>query len=117
VPGKQPATQALNEVGLHVLLALAEGPRHGYAIMQTIAAESDGALQLGPTTLYRTLRTLFDDGLVEESPNVDDVSDGPRRRCYRITEAGQDAVRVELTRLEAVLLRARAKFRMRPDPT
>ncbi|MET7427280.1 PadR family transcriptional regulator [Dactylosporangium sp. NPDC005555] len=100
-----------------MLLAVADVPRHGYAIMQTIAAESDGAVQLGPTTLYRTLRTLFDHGLIQASSNVDDVSDDPRRRYYRITEAGRNAARVELARLESVLRRAHGKLRMRPDTT
>jgi DNA-binding PadR family transcriptional regulator len=110
-----PGRAALSEAGLHVLLAVADVPRHGYAIMQAVAAESDGALRLGPTTLYRTLRTLVDDGLIEATADVDDASEDPRRRYYRITEAGQRAVGVELARLESVLLRARAKLRVRPD--
>lgn len=114
---EEPAAPALNEAGLHVLLALAGGPRHGYAILQTITAESDGALRLGPTTLYRTLRTLFDDGLIEESANVAEALGDPRRRYYRITDSGHDAAWAELARLATVLRRARAKLRPRPDMT
>jgi DNA-binding PadR family transcriptional regulator len=106
---------ALNTAALHVLLALADGPRHGYAIMQTVAAESTGTVRLGPTTLYRTLRTLHDTGLVREVPDEDPAGDA-RRRYYHITEAGRGAARAELTRLEALINAARAKRHLYPGP-
>jgi len=105
----------LSTAGLHVLLALADGPRHGYAILQTVAAESSGTVRLGPTTLYRTLRTLHESGLVTEAPNEDPAGD-PRRRYYHLTEAGRDAARAELARLEALISTARSKRRLYPGP-
>jgi DNA-binding PadR family transcriptional regulator len=106
---------ALPTTALHVLLALADGPRHGYAIMQTVAAESDDTVRLGPTTLYRTLRTLHDAGLVREVPN-DDPADDARRRYYHITEAGRDAARAQLRRLQALIDTAGAKPLLFPGP-
>jgi DNA-binding PadR family transcriptional regulator len=112
-----PRAPALSVAALHVLLALADGPLHGYAIMQTVTTESTGTVRLGPTTLYRTLRTLHDSGLVHEAPHDDDVSGDARRRYYRITEAGRQAARAELSRLEALLGRAHAKRHLYPDPS
>lgn len=106
---------ALSPAALHVLLALGDGPSHGYAIMQAAAAESGGTVQLGPTTLYRTLRNLHDAGLVHEVP-PDDPTGDPRRRYYRITEAGQHAANAHLRRLQALIDTARAKRLLRPGP-
>ncbi|MEV6850675.1 PadR family transcriptional regulator [Actinoplanes sp. NPDC051411] len=108
-------TPALSTAALHVLLALGDGPRHGYAIMQTVATESGGTVQLGPTTLYRTLRTLHDAGLVSEMPHEDPTGD-TRRRYYQITEAGQRAAGTQLRRLQALIDTARAKRLLRPGP-
>jgi DNA-binding PadR family transcriptional regulator len=106
----------LSNAALHVLLALGDGPRHGYAIMQAVADESGGGVQLGPATLYRTLRTLHDAGLVQEVAHTDPADDA-RRRYYHITEAGQDAVRGQLRRLQAVIDTARTKRLLNPGPT
>jgi DNA-binding PadR family transcriptional regulator len=106
---------ALSPVALQVLLALGDGPRHGYAIMQAAAAESGGTVQLGPTTLYRTLRNLHDAGLVREIPHDDPAGDA-RRRYYRITEAGQRAANAQLRRLQALIDTARTKRLLHPGP-
>ena len=108
-------TPALSTAALHVLLALGDGPRHGYAIMQTVAAESAGTVQLGPTTLYRTLRTLHDAGLVSEMPHDDSTGDA-RRRYYHITEAGQRAAGAQLRRLQSLIDAARTKRLLHPGP-
>jgi DNA-binding PadR family transcriptional regulator len=105
----------LSTAALHVLLALGDGPRHGYAIMQTVATESGGTVELGPTTLYRTLRTLHDAGLVSEVP-PDDPGGDTRRRYYHITEAGQHAADAQLRRLQAIIDTARTKRLLRPGP-
>jgi DNA-binding PadR family transcriptional regulator len=105
----------LSTAALHVLLALGDGPRHGYAIMQAVAAECGGGVRLGPATLYRTLRTLHDAGLVSEVPNTDPAGDA-RRRCYHITEAGQDAARAQLRHLQTVIETARRKPLLNPGP-
>ena len=91
-----------------ILATLADGYRHGYAIRREVEARTDGAMRLGVTTLYRSLRQLLAAGLVEESdrrpaPQFDDE----RRRYFAITPAGRRALRAELTRLERVLAAAR----------
>jgi len=106
-------TPGLTAAALHVLLSLGDGPRHGYAIMQSVARESGGTVQLGPTTLYRTLRTLHDAGLVSETPNDDPAGDS-RRRYYQITEAGQHAAGAQLRHLQAVIDVARTKRLIHP---
>jgi DNA-binding PadR family transcriptional regulator len=95
----------LSQPALHVLLALGTGAKHGYAIMQDIAAESDGAVRLLPGTLYSTIKKLLADGLVEEidAPRGAD-SDDARRRYYRVTRRGRLAAEAE-TRRMAVLVR------------
>src|SRR4051812_19617105 len=72
-----------------ILLALAGGERHGYAIMKEVAARNDGAVRLGPGTLYGALKRLLETGLVEEGgERADpDLSDD-RRRYYRLTKLG-----------------------------
>jgi DNA-binding PadR family transcriptional regulator len=94
----------------HILLALSDGERHGYAIMQQVAADTNGALQLGPGTLYGCLKRMLAARLVEESddrpdPNLDDE----RRRYYRITDFGARTVRAEAQRLAVAVSAAQAK--------
>jgi DNA-binding PadR family transcriptional regulator len=94
----------------HILLALSDGERHGYAIMQQVAADTNGALQLGPGTLYGCLKRMLTARLVEESderpdPNLDDE----RRRYYRITDFGARTVRAEAQRLAVAVSAAQAK--------
>jgi DNA-binding PadR family transcriptional regulator len=80
----------------HILLALTVGERHGYGIMQETALRSDGKVTLGPGTLYRSLRRLLTDGLIEESderpvPELDDE----RRHYYRLTPFGLQVATAE----------------------
>jgi len=94
---------------LHILVALADGERHGYAIMQDVAARTAGAVRLGPGTLYGSIKRMLHDGLIEEleerpDPEEDDV----RRRYYRITPRGRHVAREELGRLAALVRHARA---------
>jgi DNA-binding PadR family transcriptional regulator len=95
----------VNQPALHVLLALGTEAKHGYAIMQDIARESDGAIRLLPGTLYSTVKRLLSDGLVEEvnAPRTTD-SDDARRRYYRVTKRGRQAAEAE-TRRMATLVR------------
>jgi DNA-binding PadR family transcriptional regulator len=108
-------TPALSTAALRVLLSLGDGPCHGYAIMQAVATESGGTVQLGPTTLYRTLRTLHEAGLVSETPNDDPTADS-RRRYSQITAAGRRAAGAELHRLQALIDIARTKRLLHPGP-
>ena len=89
----------------HILLALLEGDLHGYAIMQSVETLSNGALRIGPGTLYGTLKRLLEQGLVaetDERPAAND--DDERRRYYRLTPSGREAVRQETTRLSRLVL-------------
>jgi DNA-binding PadR family transcriptional regulator len=96
-----------------VLVALAGEARHGYAIMREVEEETGGAVRLGPGTLYRSIKRLLDDGLIEETndpPDPDDPDDparDARRRYYRITAPGERAARAEAERLDRVLRLAR----------
>ena len=92
--------QPLTPPVFHILMALADGERHGYGIMQDVAHQTSGALQLGPGTLYGCLKRMLAAGLVEESDERPDPAlDDERRRYYRITPLGDRAVRAEARRL------------------
>jgi DNA-binding PadR family transcriptional regulator len=92
----------------HILIALADGERHGYAIMRQVSDDTDGALQLGPGTLYGCLKRMLTTGLVEESDwRPDPELDDERRRYYRITDFGTRVVRAEAKRLAAAVAAAR----------
>jgi DNA-binding PadR family transcriptional regulator len=93
----------------HILMALAEDDRHGYAILQDVAARTDGTLKLGAGTLYRSIQRMLEDGLIVEvrqrpAPELDDE----RRRYYRITSLGTAAARAETRRLAGLVKLARA---------
>ena len=102
--------QPLTPPVFHILLALADGERHGYGIMQDVARQTGGALQLGPGTLYGCLKRMLAANLVEESDERPDPElDDERRRYYRITPLGDRAVRAEARRLEDAVSAAREK--------
>src|SRR6266436_6189025 len=100
---KSPSTHELLPLTppvFHILLALADQARHGYGIMQDVAHQTDGALQLGPGTLYGCLKRMLAVGLVEESDERPDPAlDDERRRYYRMTDLGQLVVHAEARRL------------------
>ena len=94
----------------NILLALADGERHGYSIMQEIAVQTRGKLRIGPTTLYRSIKHMLQDGLIVESDERPDPAlDDERRRYYRLTELGQRVTVAEMQRLEQSLAVARSK--------
>ena len=100
----------LTPAAFQILLVLAGGERHGYDIMNEIARESGGALRLGPTTLYRTIRALLQMGLIEETDERPDPElDDQRRRYYRLTPAGREAARAETERLRRLVAVAETK--------
>ena len=99
-PPASPLTPAM----LHILLALLEGDLHGYAIMQSVEALSDGAMRLGPGTLYGTIKRLLEQKLIEETDERPAAADDDeRRRYYRLTPAGRDNVRQETARLSRLV--------------
>jgi DNA-binding PadR family transcriptional regulator len=94
----------------HVLLALADGERHGYAIMQEVAESTGGRIKMGPGTLYGTIKRLLAARMIEESDERPDPElDDERRRYYRLTGLGQRAVRAEALRYAEVAEVARRK--------
>ncbi len=94
----------------HILLALADGERHGYAIMREVADQTAGRMRLGPGTLYGSIRRMLADGMIEESEaRPDPALDDERRRYYRLTSFGRRVAEAEATRLQAVTVAARAR--------
>jgi DNA-binding PadR family transcriptional regulator len=92
------------------LLALADGEKHGYAIMREVENLSDGTLTMGPGTLYGSIKRMLGAGLVEETENRPDPElDDQRRRYYRLTGLGEKVLSAEMTRLEAMVRVAVAK--------
>lgn len=92
----------------HILMAVADEPRHGYAIIQDVAARTSGAMRLSAGTLYRSIQRMLEQGLLEEvreRPAPED--DDERRRYYRITRFGTDVARAEVRRLAELLRLAR----------
>jgi DNA-binding PadR family transcriptional regulator len=107
----------LTSTVLHVLLSLADGDKHGYAIIKEVRRRTDGDVELGASSLYAVLKRLLDDGLVEETDDRPDPSlDDERRRYYRLTAFGRDVAIAETKRLEAIVMQARAK-RLVPRPS
>ena len=101
----------LRPVVFQVLLSLAEGERHGYAIVQDIAERSTARMQLEPGNLYRSLKFMLDEGLIEESERRPiEGKDDERRRYYRITRLGRQVALAEAARLEALAAEARARL-------
>src|SRR5262249_38660310 len=100
----------LAPAALHILLALAGEPLHGYGIMQEVARQSEGKYRLGPGTLYDNLRKLLQQGLVEEGGRKT-TADDPRRRYYRLRALGREVLAAEIERLESVVREARTHLR------
>ncbi len=100
----------------HIMLALADGERHGYGIMQEIAARTEGKLRMGPGTLYGSIKRMLADGLIEEADERPDPAlDDERRRYYHLTDFGRRVVAAEALRLAQLVNVARAK-RVLPNP-
>jgi DNA-binding PadR family transcriptional regulator len=97
----------LTPAAFQVLLALARGPVHGYAIMGFAEDVTGGAVRLGPGTLYRTIGRLVADGLVEEADRADpDAPHDARRRYYRLTPLGRQAAQAEAALLARMVAAA-----------
>jgi len=89
-----------------VLFALADGEKHGYAVMQHVAVLSEGKFRMGPGTLYTTIQRLLEISLIQEIVNHQPES---RRRYYKLTGAGSALLQVEFSRMDAVLRLAHQK--------
>lgn len=94
----------------HILIVLSGGERHGYAILREVEEIAEGETKLGPTTLYRSIRTMLDGKLIEElDERPDPESDDERRRYYRLTDFGAKVLSDEVKRLESLLKVARER--------
>ena len=95
----------------HILLAFAEGPRHGAEVRRSVAEQSQGAVQLYPAMLYGSLDELTAAGWIAETDAPEEHAGQSRWRFYELTPEGRAALEAETTRLESVVARARASLR------
>src|SRR5262249_5772801 len=103
------AVLPLPEAAFHILVALAERDRHGYAILQEVAERTGGKFRLGPGTLYRSIHRMLEQGLIEETRERPAAErDDEQRRYYRLTAFGKSAARAEAARLAGLVRLARA---------
>ncbi len=97
-----------------LLVSLAAGDRHGYALRKEVAERSDGGVRLGPASLYRQISSLLESGFIEESGRRPARElDDERRRYYRLTTLGRQALKTETHRLETLAAAARAVMPIR----
>lgn len=115
MPRRAPSPESelpLPEATFHILMSLADEDRHGYAIIQEVAARTNGAVRLSAGTLYRSIQRMLDRGLIvelglRERPGRHD--DDPRRRYYRLTPFGRAVAEAETRRLGELVRLARAR--------
>jgi len=95
---------------MHILLALADGEKHGYAVMREVEQMTDGEVTMGPGTLYGAIKRMLSAGLVEETDERPDPDmDDERRRYYRATGLGVRVLSAETERLERLVRTSQAK--------
>ncbi|HJU42084.1 MAG TPA: PadR family transcriptional regulator [Vicinamibacterales bacterium] len=97
----------MSDLEFHVLLALADGPSHGYSIGKAVEEQSAGALDPTTGALYQVLRRLFDDGLIAPADGPRDTD--PRRKYFALTAAGRKAAAAEAARLDGLVRMARKR--------
>jgi DNA-binding PadR family transcriptional regulator len=103
------ALTPLSAAVFQILLALADADRHGYAIMQEVEERTEGAVRLGPGTLYGAIKRLRANGLIEERVGVSEAEEEERRRVYALTPRGRALAVLESRRLARLVNTARAK--------
>ena len=103
---QQPLTPAV----FHILLALADGEKHGYSIMKDVEKQTNGATRMGPGTLYGSIKRMLSAGFIEAADERPDPAlDDERRRYYRLSDLGQKVLSAESQRLEQAVKIARQK--------
>jgi DNA-binding PadR family transcriptional regulator len=114
-PAGSRAARPLTPARFHILLALAGGERHGYAIMREVEVLTGGAQRLGPGSLYGSIKRMLAEGLIEEcGERPDPAADDERRRYYRLTDLGRRAAGTEARRLEVLVVAARGRRLLDP---
>ena len=98
----------LKTAWFHILLALADGAQHGYAIRARVEERTAGRVKLWPATLYGSVREMSEAGLLEAVQDADDADHDQRRRYYRLSRLGREVLRAETDRLQALVDAARA---------
>ena len=102
----QPLTPAV----FHILLALADGEKHGYAIMKEVESQTGGRIKMGPGTLYGSIKRMLAASLIQETADRPDPElDNERRRYYQLTGVGETALKTESQRMEQAVLAAKKK--------
>lgn len=95
----------LTPAAFHILLALADGPKHGYLVMKEVEDRTAGEVRLSTGTLYGLIKRFLDDELIVELPSESDGAE--RRRPYKLTPFGRQVARAEAVRLEQLVSAAR----------
>jgi DNA-binding PadR family transcriptional regulator len=114
-PVPQPRVPALGEPAFFILLSLADGPRHGYAVLKDVEEMSGGRVALSVSTLYTTLGRLLEQGLIERGDDGnEELSPGLPRKVYRLTSRGQGALGREANRLRLLLSAYRSRLGEEP---
>ncbi len=94
----------------HILLALVDGEKHGYSIMQEVQTVSNGQIRMGPGTLYGSIKRMLESGLIAEADErPDPAMDDERRRYYRLTDWGRRVFDAEAARLIRLVTLVQAK--------
>lgn len=111
MPGNSPDQQLpLSPIAFHMLIALADGEKHGYGIMKTVEEDSHGEMRIPLGTLYGSIKRMLAARLIEETEaRPDPTLDDERRRYYRITPFGQQVLRAEIVRLDKQLALVHSK--------
>lgn len=110
MPRRSDWPDTLTPAAFHILMALADDDRHGLGIVEEVERRTGGEVQLGPGSLYGTIKRLREDGLIEEAPATPTRKNhDPRRRYYGITASGREALAREARRMEVMVHVARAK--------
>lgn len=103
----------LKAAWFHILLALGDGPSHGYAIRTEVEERTEGRVTLWPATLYGSIRDLLEEELIVESEGPDDPDDDPRRKYYQLTPRGRQVLAAEVERLQRLVDEAMATRALR----
>jgi DNA-binding PadR family transcriptional regulator len=113
MPEPSPSELPVSPHAFHILLSLADRPRHGYGILLEVEARSEGRMRLGTGTLYSIIKRLRADGWIEDAEAPAEADEDARRRHYRLTDIGREALAAEAERLQGMVRQAVAKSVLR----